>query len=242
MKQPRYISQERRFVLYRELASFPLSFSEKDIALYTQHCRVDPRLAEVVTEHIRDFWWRYSPGVLNKALKKQPWPASIRPMLNQISEYCEGGEDLKAEFREWARKVCLGIGNVPPQLYFATVLFPRSETDDLEVTETLPSFSRVGYFARDLLFNKGLPKMLGRPDQEAGAILDAEALMKIKVMGEIRPMLLKMSLKEIEEKFQIDRTTASKLRGGKVEKIGLKRLFKIQERVGLSPDWGDFGV
>jgi hypothetical protein len=44
--------------IYRLVQGAPLSLSARQFAILVGKCRHDPRLCEVLTEHIRDYWWK----------------------------------------------------------------------------------------------------------------------------------------------------------------------------------------
>lgn len=227
MRGPSLIRREDRFALYQKLVTDPLSYSEKDLALFVQNGRMDARLAEVVTEHIRDYWWKYDPKSLNSRLRKQPWGSAIKPMLNQISEYCKATATTKAAFSAWARDAVLGLPDVPAQLYFIGYLKPRSKSQDREVSEALPSFSKAGYYAKDLMFNKGLPGSIKSvPTEPTNAISSADIL-KCLLVSEIRERTAELTLASVSAATGIDRTTISRIRSGKVGSLTADRLLKI---------------
>ena len=229
MKGPKLLKREERFEIYRTLALEPLSFSEKDLVSFIQNARLDPRLAEVTTEHLRDFWWKYEPEKLNRMLKRQPWPAAVKPMLFQILEHCGGDRRTRAEFLEWTEKLTMGIGTVSPQLYFVPTLSPRSRSLDREVGECLPSFRKAGFLAKDLLFNKGLPGLIKAKPQVPNQHIKTADLLKLELLERIRPFLARESSPELQKRAGIDRTTLSDLRLGRLNRLSLKKLSRIAD-------------
>lgn len=230
MKAPHIIPEAKRRALYRQVASRPLSLSEKDLVSIVQNGRVDPRLAEVVTEHIRDFWWKYDAKELNKKLRGEVWAASIKPMLNQIVEFCSADVETESKFKAWARQVVIGVPDSPPQLYFYLPLPPRSASQDREMLECIPSFSRAGYAAKDLLFNKGNAKSIAPVGKGPDTKMNSADLLKVNLAHQINTRLKDLTLKKIETSFRIDRTTASKIRTGKIEGMSANRLATLERR------------
>lgn len=105
--------------IYLEISLSPLSLDEESLSFYISQSRHDPRLAEIVTEHIRDFWWRYEESSLNKSLKKQEFPNAILVMIEQISTLTNLDISTKDNFISWAKGVSKEI--YPPkvkELYF----------------------------------------------------------------------------------------------------------------------------
>ena len=229
MKGPELLSQEKIFSLYHDLVRSPLQFSEKEIALYCQHARRDARLAEVLTEHLRNYWWKYDPKDLNKKLKRQPWPASMKPILAQIFKYCKSSPEVKLQFSRWMRDCLVGIENANPQLYFFPTLV-KSKSTDREVSESLSSFSKAGYFAKDLLFNKGQAGCLGSIDSVMDLNIKLEDQIKLDLFRRIRPGLVTGTLQERAKELEVDMMTLSKIRRGLLGKVGTKVLAKIAER------------
>lgn len=228
---PRLIPEADRFALYQAMVRSPMSFSEKDLALIIQNGRRDARLAEVVTEHIRDYWWKYNPELLNRRLRTQPWGAAIKPILNQIDEFCDAPSELRLEFQAWARTVIRGVRNSPPQLYFYDDSRPRSRSQNREVDEALVSFLSAGYVAKDYLFNKSRPKSIGqRPTASTTTVTRAD-LLKESISRDITQRVGGLSLKEVSQRYGIDRTTMSKIRSGKVSGMSVDRLSEISDRL-----------
>src|SRR5262245_10218933 len=57
------------------------SFSAKDLALWTQWSRLDPRLAEILVSNFSKNWKKISPIELNIEILKQPWSAALGVLL-----------------------------------------------------------------------------------------------------------------------------------------------------------------
>lgn len=232
MKGPTRLPNEIRYRLYRELVLKPLDFTEKDIALFSQNARFDPRFAEVLTTHLRDYWWKYDPSLLNKKLKAQPWPASLRPLLNQILLRCEfPTSELRAQYSDWLILASRGIAPVKPQLYFESTLPPRSRSLDREVFESLPEFSSVGFYAKDLMFNKGLPGTVKAPPTTPKPPLRTEDFIKLNLFLSLRPLLSKKTLAELSKATGFDQTTLSEVRQGKLDQLSLRTLSELTDRM-----------
>lgn len=231
MKGPRRLSKNRRFSLYLELKRHPLVFSEKDLSLFIQNSRLDPRLAESVTEHLRDYWWKYDPRSLNKKLKRQPWPAAVKPMLFQLLESCKGSRKTKIAFGQWAAEVLQGLPNSDsPALYFISSLEPRSRSLDREVNESLESFRKAGYFAKDLLFNKGQAGFIKSSADLKKSLGRAEDRLKLNLLERLRERMNdQKSLAKL--KAGLDRNTFSKIKSGRLDRVGLKLLSRALDLI-----------
>lgn len=227
MKGPKVLRLQEIHELYQTIARFPLSVSEKNLVHYTQLSRLDARLAEVVTEHIRDFWWKYDPVSINRRIKAQTSPAAIRPMIAQILGLCEGDKLVKTAFGKWAAAVLAGVSKAHPQLYFVPSLRPRSKSFDREVSEARAEFVESGFYSRALLFNKGIP---GSIKSFANAPMNTETRTKAELYLKLRPHL-QITLKELEDRLGVDRTTLSEIRSGQLHKIGIKRLASLVDKL-----------
>lgn len=221
-----YPTAEELGELYARFYSAPLTFSEKEIAGLIETSRQDPRLAEVITEHLRDFWWKYDPEILNKRLKKTKWPNAICVMLSQIHELSDSEEDTRRSFADWSGQTRRGLkrprGN---QLFFYSSFIPGSKTMQREVVESKDCYVRNGYFGRDILFNKQNPKSIGVP--KTSSIISEKDLAKLEVRRKI--LELKKSKrwknKDIAMAAGTDNTTVSNIISGKLDKVSLDYMY-----------------
>lgn len=224
------IPLERRRELYQEIPRNALLFSEKDLRHFILNSRIDPRLAEVTTEHIRDYWWKYDPCLLNSLLRKSCWPQSVLPMLFQIEAFCQADESTRQMFLEWSKKVRSSIPKAAPQLYFIDGLKPRSKTQDRDVLESLAEFRRAGYFSREVLFNKGLPKKIKKREDHD---LPKSVTEKLRVFDLLGENIKNKKIKTISLELKIDRDTAAKLKAKRIRYFSLERLIDFCERLSL---------
>jgi hypothetical protein len=111
------ISNIPRAELYLIYQTQPLNLSEKEIALSFERSRFDARLFEIVTEHIRDFWWTIDPVYLNQACKKMKSPFVIKCIISAILDYCKITINNKYAFQNWSQLACRGIKKPAPQLF-----------------------------------------------------------------------------------------------------------------------------
>lgn len=227
MKGPKPMDPVFQVELYQRLVRTPLIFSEKDIAYFIQIARLDPRLAEVITEHLRDYWWKYSPRKLNQKLKTQPWPHAIKPMLAQILEFCVADKETLSNFKKWYRAVVVRLPDAPPQLYFNLNLPPRSPFLDRQVNESLESFTQFGYYSTSVLFNKGFAKKISNRPHTTNTILGQSDLIKLKLLSLARKFTKDKKIREIAAKTNFDRTTISQIKSGKLVNISIERLARF---------------
>src|SRR4051812_43370242 len=79
------------------------SFSERDLAIWSQWSRLDPRLGEILVKAISSTWKNLSPVKLNAEIKNQPWPAALGVLLDFAKE--EILSDDKSLFKSWSNCV-----------------------------------------------------------------------------------------------------------------------------------------
>jgi hypothetical protein len=115
-----------------------------------------------------------------------------------------------------------GIESAPAGLYFVTPLRPRSEAFDREVTEALPSFKKAGFFARDRLFNKGIPGRI-KSYQDRDLRISTEDRLKFELFQKIRS--------HSHPPINIDRTTASKIKLGRLDQLSVKTLSRVLDHL-----------
>lgn len=145
--------------IYFRIQNNPLEIGEKETASLFDECRLDPRLMEVMTEFIRDFWWNLNPSILNAALKRNRTQGAIKPSLLAIFKNCLfPNDETKKEFTHWYERVNVGLRTPKsPQLFYIGLNKIGSRSMNREVEEALPYFKKYNFFAKDPPFNKGIP-------------------------------------------------------------------------------------
>jgi hypothetical protein len=144
---------------YDKLKWFSTTVTASDLALFSQWARLEPTMAELVTEHLRDNWRSINPKELNRSLQSQPWPSTIPAMLEQITEMCSfTNEQCKDEFTSWATETSLGIQPARKELFFIGLWVPGGKTMRREHEENRANFKKWGYFCFGIFFNKQNPK------------------------------------------------------------------------------------
>ena len=74
---------------YYKIQMQPLSISESNVAQAFDQSRFDPRLMEIMTEFIRDFWWCLNPQELNKMCKKANHQFMFKASISVILDSCK---------------------------------------------------------------------------------------------------------------------------------------------------------
>jgi hypothetical protein len=159
------LTREEQIDCYNLLQHKKDDVLERDLARISQLCRFDPRLAEILTEFLRDNWFRFNPKKINRDLKKYLYPSAIGPSIEQIVEMCESEEDVKAEFSVWSSLLMKGIKPEMDQLYFINIFSPFGKHRIIEALESQKSFRRWGYYSTAVMFNKQNPKKLAAPER-----------------------------------------------------------------------------
>ena len=134
--------------------------SEKQLALYSQWSRLDPRLGEIVVQHIAWCWKQYHPIKLNSAIGSQVWPAALGVLLNHVPIYFQQKEKNWKEFdlfKKWSGCV---MDSVPPaknELFFINLYLPNSKFLYREAFYSTKLYKQYGYLGKELLINKAKP-------------------------------------------------------------------------------------
>nr|BFD64956.1 hypothetical protein BdHM001_36370 [Bdellovibrio sp. HM001] len=218
---------------YYRLQNLPMQIGERDLARIFNECRFDPRLMEVATEFVRDYWWNLDPKLLNRYLKRTRFPYAIKPAILAIIKHCEfRNEGTRASFLKWRESVVASIKNPSPQLFYIGVHAIGSRAMQAEVSESLPCFSEFNLFAKDLPFNKGNPKFVKNGAEQTNHFTEAGAL-KAKMAMKIKSFKKEKSLTndELSEKLGINRAFVSKIMNNKLDGITLDYLMKRSELI-----------
>ena len=80
-------STTQRLKAYKALQFSPHSVQIKELALWSQWVRLDPRLGEILVRHLGQFWSSINPQELNQTLQKQIWPSAFGVLVEQTLYY-----------------------------------------------------------------------------------------------------------------------------------------------------------
>ena len=133
--------------------------AEVDYALYSQWTRFDPRLGEIWIARFARDWRNLRPAILRDALLELPWPSAFGVLIEQTLAYGNLSLPEKKILRSISRAV---LASIPTALFeaFFIGLAPfasRSMREDAE--NPIASYSKWGYFGRDVMINKASQKL-----------------------------------------------------------------------------------
>ncbi|MFP5520385.1 MAG: hypothetical protein ACLGGX_10810 [Bdellovibrionia bacterium] len=188
--------------------NLPLSISERTLAIALDKCRNDPRLMEVCTEFVRDFWWNLQPKILNSFIKRAKHPFMIRAVTTVILDHCQLPIESKKQFLDWVTISCRAISLPPPQLLYVGIIPVASKSMQNEIESALPSFRKCNLISKDLPFNKG----------QTGSIKSANTLIGYKLSN---IELLKNSLAMTIKNYKAEGLTNDQL----IKRTGINRVF-----------------
>jgi|GEM_PF-2834279 len=230
MKKPsQVLSQVDLAHFYSQLNHDPLSIDGATLAFAVEQSRLDPRLAEITCEFIRDYWWKIDTENLNKKLQKIAWPEAILPMIEEIKMRCKGSSQEKKEFCDWARLACAKIQNESSQLYFFHSWMPDSLRLERNILENKPWFKKHHFISSETFFNKDNPKVLSLGKKR----LSEKEKLKIDVAEFVRDQIKSRGIDVIHAAhlLQTDKTTISQINRLMIKKLSLDFLYDIKERL-----------
>lgn len=210
----------------------PLSLSERDVAQALDKSRFDPRLMEIMTEFIRDYWWALGPSQLNKLVKKSKSPFVIKGITSVILDLCQMHPQERLQFADWVYYSTRGIKDPNPQLLYIGVI-PFGQSLLRETKEALPSFLKHNLITKDLPFNKGKPGTLKTSANFPKNRLDEIDLLKLKYCKKIKNIKIekKLSNDEICNLTGINRVFLSKILNNKLTGISVEYLKEKSSRL-----------
>ena len=144
---------------YRKLKYKSEEVLLKDLALYSQWARLDPRLGEMVIEHLAFCWEDINPIQFNYNIKKQVWPSALGALLAQIPFYYLQ-KDIswnKELFLNWKKCVMTNIPPATDEQFFIGIYKVGGKLMKEECFHAIKPYRQWGYFAKDLLINKAEP-------------------------------------------------------------------------------------
>ena len=177
--------------------------SDQKLALYSQWVRLDPRLGEIMIQHIAQFWMQYNPIELNRQIQLQIWPSVFCVLLEQVPFYFEQ-KKIKINFslfQKWANCVKDSIVPAPNQLFFVS-LYPLGSKRLIEsATHATQIYKKWGFFEKDLLINKAIPpKKTLIPTEQRKLILEEllKKKQKITVKDYLRELNFQIHIKQAQ--------------------------------------------
>lgn len=209
----------------------PLSLSEKEVTEILDQTRLDPRLMEVITEYLRDFWWVLDAKSLHKHAKKMKHAFSLKVATTLILDHCEMDQNQRADFIHWMQEATKSIPNPKPQLYYVSQYPAASRMTWLDLEESLLSFRKVNTYCKDLPFNKGQPGTLKSPTGERPHQASALDLLKLNLARKLKVLKKEQQLsnQQLIQQTGINTVFLSNILNNKLEKISAEYL---QEKLG----------
>ena len=132
------------------------SVNVEEWALWSQWARLDPRLAEIWCARMSVEWTRIAPFSLGEALRSQPWPAAAGVLLSQTEGLIAG--ELKKPFIAWCAVVLHGVEPSNGEAFFIGQRAFAGKLLREDARLSLTSYTRWGYFGRELLVNKAVSR------------------------------------------------------------------------------------
>lgn len=212
--------------VYNKFHTHPLTVSEKEVAASLSQARFDPRLMEILTEHIRDFWWNLHPVELNKFCKKTKSPFVIKAVTVVLLEYCKTTLKTRADFSKWMIQAIRGIKDPAPQLLYVGIIPVGSRMMKEEVEAALPALFRHNLIVKDLPFNKSVPGEIKGESNLPQNRVDEIDFLKFKWARKIKNFKYENHITnaEMTEKYHINRVFLSKILNNKLGKISVEYL------------------
>ncbi len=151
-------SEKTRLRAYKALQFFPKSVNLKELVLWSQWARMDPRLGEILVKHLAKYWQSINPVELNTALKKRVWPSAFGVLLEHIpfyySQYASKKTKDKKLFFYWSKCTMANISPAQNEQFFIGLYKPGGKLMREECFYSIKPYRKWGYFAKDLMLNK----------------------------------------------------------------------------------------
>ncbi|MGZ3806412.1 MAG: XRE family transcriptional regulator [Pseudobdellovibrionaceae bacterium] len=212
--------------VYYSIQHHPLALSEKEVLRFLEQARFDPRLMEIMTEYLRDFWWTLSPEELNNSARKMKSPFILKVLTSVILDKCSMTKEERSDFGQWVWQATRGIKDPPPQFLYIGQFPVASKTAYLQIEEALPSFFKHNLIAKDLPFNKGIPGSLKTEKNPPANRVDELDLLKFQLGKKIKRIKAerKLSNQEMSKLTGINTVFLSKILNNKLQNISVEYL------------------
>lgn len=136
---------------YNKLQSETVSI--RDLALFSQWGRLDPRLAEILVAYLATHWRSIAMGDLIKELSRQPWPTAILVPLRFAEQVVEKRE--RKVLKHFIAAIESILPKPPPQLFFVPLQKPLSVVANEEVKLRSRPYTDSGYIGSSSLLSRG---------------------------------------------------------------------------------------
>ena len=133
----------------------------RELALYSQWSRFDPRLAEQLVSHLTRHWRSLDPHALHAELSLQPWPAAMGVLLEQASLDEELARGEARRVRRLAELVLEGLPRGEGASFFIATRAFAGKLMRLDAELATRPYLRWGYLGRERLVNKASARGLG---------------------------------------------------------------------------------
>lgn len=211
---------------YERIIIKKLSLDESFLAKQLNFVRKEPRLAEVVVEHLRDFWWKYDA---NKLVNKTSLENRriLKLFVDMINEYCSGVDN--EDFIAWKNIILNSKSKVFKRKIYFFLLDSNFIKKD-QKNNSYKIYEKYGFYCHELLFNKGIPKKILTRDS---SFLKETDKMKIEVVARIVEIKESKNLSNlfIAKAIGKDETILGKIINSKVDGISLEYLVDVKDRM-----------
>lgn len=225
--------KKERSEIYNEIQYSPFNVGESDLVRFLDLSRLDPRLMEICTEFVRDFWYNLDPVILNKKAKASKYPFMVKAAIVMVWSYCSADDELKSKFSVWMNKAMVGIKDPAPQLLYIGVVPVGSKMASRAVTEAIPALLSHNLVENHIPFNKGMAKDL-KTETWAKSKYGIDA-MKASYAKHIKHLkVIKLSNEQIMKATGINRAFLSKIINNKLNGISLDYLIRSTEKLNIA--------
>jgi hypothetical protein len=149
---PNLPSRKDLLQAYNEIQERRSPLPLKDLALYSQWARLDPRLAEILVEHLALCWSKIPVGEFIDTLLEQPWPRAAL-VLFRFAELIVPTKKRRI-LKGFISAIEDSLEPSPPQLFFIHLQRPNSTVQKNEVEFRTSPYSLSGFIGSQSLLSR----------------------------------------------------------------------------------------
>jgi hypothetical protein len=131
--------------------------SEKQISLWSQWVRFDPRLGEILVSYLFRRWRRIDALELNAELLKQPWPSVFGVLLEQVKILAKTKPTAKWDreiFKGWSQIILAHVVPANHELFFIGLFAFAGKRMQRESSFVTKPYLNWGYLGSETMINK----------------------------------------------------------------------------------------
>lgn len=136
--------------------------SPREIVRWTQWCRLDARLAELLVRYIANSFSKIDPFQLWRANETSAVPQALAVLAEFVRLELRAQNKGLREFDGWCSAAIYDLSSAPPQMFFLRDGLIRPDLDYREIQRSLKIYLKWGFFGSDEIVTRKDDSLSGK--------------------------------------------------------------------------------